>query len=402
MSSGSPGGLVPGLGQPSRDPPGPRGAEQTVEGTELEGPAARPGTPRTPRSSLRSRRRPALAGTAWRGEPARPRTASRARRGTSWWNGVRSTGEIGWAGSVDGEPGDGIDRELAVAAPQVGVLGVARLGVREDGTAEREPFLAQPVPRERSGREEEEQVDVESVGQERSAGGASRDDRAHEGARPRLGGLAHAFGELLADPSTRARNSGLGAMRAATVDSTRSASTSVAFRGEEDIPSPGTLRRQMNLRSLGPFARGRGRDPYRDPNPVEVHGRPWSRLSATTSRAALRAARGPEGPMHGLRPLLHDPRRVARILLCPEERRGSARPPQLRARARRSRSTRSKRSRYRTSVRARGCYSIGTVGCNWRCLYCQNAEISQEREISGRALLPKAAVAAARRYGCAG
>jgi len=47
-------------------------------------------------------------------------------------------------------------------------------------------------------------------------------------------------------------------------------------------------------------------------------------------------------------------------------------------------------------------YSIGTVGCNWRCLYCQNAEISQEREVTGRALSPKAAVAGARRHGCAG
>ncbi len=47
-------------------------------------------------------------------------------------------------------------------------------------------------------------------------------------------------------------------------------------------------------------------------------------------------------------------------------------------------------------------YSIGTVGCNWRCLYCQNAEISQEREVVGRELSPRAAVAGARRYGCAG
>jgi pyruvate formate lyase activating enzyme len=47
-------------------------------------------------------------------------------------------------------------------------------------------------------------------------------------------------------------------------------------------------------------------------------------------------------------------------------------------------------------------YSIGTVGCNWRCQYCQNAEISQEHEIGGRSLSPKAAVAGARRYGCDG
>lgn len=47
-------------------------------------------------------------------------------------------------------------------------------------------------------------------------------------------------------------------------------------------------------------------------------------------------------------------------------------------------------------------YSIGTVGCNWRCLYCQNAEISQEREIVGRSLPPHAAVTQAKRLGCSG
>ena len=47
-------------------------------------------------------------------------------------------------------------------------------------------------------------------------------------------------------------------------------------------------------------------------------------------------------------------------------------------------------------------YSIGTVGCNWRCQYCQNAEISQEHLVSGRSLSPKEAVAGALRYGCAG
>jgi pyruvate formate lyase activating enzyme len=47
-------------------------------------------------------------------------------------------------------------------------------------------------------------------------------------------------------------------------------------------------------------------------------------------------------------------------------------------------------------------YSIGTVGCNWRCLYCQNADISQEREVTGRPLTPRAAVAGARKYRCAG
>jgi pyruvate formate lyase activating enzyme len=47
-------------------------------------------------------------------------------------------------------------------------------------------------------------------------------------------------------------------------------------------------------------------------------------------------------------------------------------------------------------------FSIGTVGCNWRCQYCQNAEISQEHEIVGRPLPPRAAVQGARRYGCEG
>ncbi len=47
-------------------------------------------------------------------------------------------------------------------------------------------------------------------------------------------------------------------------------------------------------------------------------------------------------------------------------------------------------------------FSIGTVGCNWRCRYCQNAEISQEREIIGRPLSPAQAVDAARRYRCSG
>ncbi len=47
-------------------------------------------------------------------------------------------------------------------------------------------------------------------------------------------------------------------------------------------------------------------------------------------------------------------------------------------------------------------FSIGTVGCNWRCLYCQNAEISQEHVVQGRALPPSEAVAWARRTGCDG
>jgi len=56
-------------------------------------------------------------------------------------------------------------------------------------------------------------------------------------------------------------------------------------------------------------------------------------------------------------------------------------------------------SHYRPGTRV---LSIGTVGCNWRCRYCQNAEISQEREVVGRAFSPETAVARARRMGCAG
>jgi pyruvate formate lyase activating enzyme len=47
-------------------------------------------------------------------------------------------------------------------------------------------------------------------------------------------------------------------------------------------------------------------------------------------------------------------------------------------------------------------FSIGTVGCNWRCQYCQNAEISQEQMVQGRALSPAQAVAMATRLDCQG
>jgi pyruvate formate lyase activating enzyme len=47
-------------------------------------------------------------------------------------------------------------------------------------------------------------------------------------------------------------------------------------------------------------------------------------------------------------------------------------------------------------------FSIGTVGCNWRCQYCQNAEISQESEVAGRALSPERAIAWARELDCQG
>ncbi len=56
-------------------------------------------------------------------------------------------------------------------------------------------------------------------------------------------------------------------------------------------------------------------------------------------------------------------------------------------------------SHYRPGTRV---YSIGTVGCNWRCQYCQNAEISQEREVVGRRLPPELAARQAEQLGCAG
>ncbi|MFZ0699080.1 MAG: AmmeMemoRadiSam system radical SAM enzyme [Thermoplasmata archaeon] len=56
-------------------------------------------------------------------------------------------------------------------------------------------------------------------------------------------------------------------------------------------------------------------------------------------------------------------------------------------------------SHYRPGTRVLG---IGTAGCNWRCLYCQNAEISQERDIVGRGLSPREAVKLAERFDCQG
>jgi pyruvate formate lyase activating enzyme len=46
--------------------------------------------------------------------------------------------------------------------------------------------------------------------------------------------------------------------------------------------------------------------------------------------------------------------------------------------------------------------SLGTVGCNWRCQYCQNAEISQEQVVAGRPMPPRTVVEWAVRYGCSG
>jgi pyruvate formate lyase activating enzyme len=56
-------------------------------------------------------------------------------------------------------------------------------------------------------------------------------------------------------------------------------------------------------------------------------------------------------------------------------------------------------SHYRPGSRV---LSIGTMGCNWRCQYCQNAEISQEREVQGRAIGPKAIVRRALELDCQG
>ncbi len=46
--------------------------------------------------------------------------------------------------------------------------------------------------------------------------------------------------------------------------------------------------------------------------------------------------------------------------------------------------------------------SLGTVGCNWRCQYCQNAEISQEAEVAGRSFTPRQIVRRAIELDCQG
>lgn len=56
-------------------------------------------------------------------------------------------------------------------------------------------------------------------------------------------------------------------------------------------------------------------------------------------------------------------------------------------------------SHYRPGTRV---LSLGTVGCNWRCQYCQNAEISQEQVVAGRPMPPSKVVEWARRYDCQG
>ena len=47
-------------------------------------------------------------------------------------------------------------------------------------------------------------------------------------------------------------------------------------------------------------------------------------------------------------------------------------------------------------------FSIATTGCSWRCLYCQNYDISQRRKVEGKALDPDEAVTLAEQRGCEG
>jgi pyruvate formate lyase activating enzyme len=56
-------------------------------------------------------------------------------------------------------------------------------------------------------------------------------------------------------------------------------------------------------------------------------------------------------------------------------------------------------SHYRPGTRV---FGIGTIGCNWRCQYCQNYGISQDHEVGGNPLTPVEAVAWALRRNCQG
>jgi pyruvate formate lyase activating enzyme len=47
-------------------------------------------------------------------------------------------------------------------------------------------------------------------------------------------------------------------------------------------------------------------------------------------------------------------------------------------------------------------FSIATTGCSWRCLYCQNADISQRRRVEGTELTPAEVVQMASDRGCEG
>lgn len=46
--------------------------------------------------------------------------------------------------------------------------------------------------------------------------------------------------------------------------------------------------------------------------------------------------------------------------------------------------------------------SIATVGCNFRCQFCDNWDISQEKEIVGKDFPPEDVVNSAKDYGCQG
>jgi len=46
--------------------------------------------------------------------------------------------------------------------------------------------------------------------------------------------------------------------------------------------------------------------------------------------------------------------------------------------------------------------SIGTVGCNWSCDFCVNAEVSQADEVIGKRLSPTDVIQLAKQYGCQG
>jgi len=47
-------------------------------------------------------------------------------------------------------------------------------------------------------------------------------------------------------------------------------------------------------------------------------------------------------------------------------------------------------------------FSIATTGCSWRCLYCQNADISQRRKVEGVDVTPEQVVEMASERGCEG
>jgi len=46
--------------------------------------------------------------------------------------------------------------------------------------------------------------------------------------------------------------------------------------------------------------------------------------------------------------------------------------------------------------------SIGTVGCNWSCDFCVNAQISQADEVTGKRFSPSDVIQLAKQYGCQG